>query len=105
MKNTVNNKIIGCLFLVFCANSLAQSSVLLVRERAHTIGYHGHAAGTTLSIWDPQGSVPVQGDYPLNSIRLSLLNLMLHFLSLSGKKKSGLCLNKKLTSINQASII
>jgi Xaa-Pro aminopeptidase len=33
---------------------------------SHPIGYHGHAAGTTLGMWDSQGGVPVQGDYPLH---------------------------------------
>ncbi len=32
----------------------------------HPIGYHGHAAGTTLGMWDLQGGVPVTGDYPLH---------------------------------------
>lgn len=32
----------------------------------HPIGYHGHAAGTTLGMWDQQGGVPVTGDYPLH---------------------------------------
>ncbi len=32
----------------------------------HPIGYHGHAAGTTLGMWDAQDGVPVQGDYPLH---------------------------------------
>ena len=32
----------------------------------HPIGYHGHAAGPTLGMWDSQGGVPVQGDYPLH---------------------------------------
>ncbi|GAB5378920.1 MAG: M24 family metallopeptidase [Aliiglaciecola sp.] len=32
----------------------------------HPIGFHGHAAGTTLGMWDAQGGVPVQGDYPLH---------------------------------------
>ena len=32
----------------------------------HPIGYHGHAAGTTLGMWDSQGGVPVTGDYPLH---------------------------------------
>ncbi|MBT6244511.1 MAG: M24 family metallopeptidase [Gammaproteobacteria bacterium] len=32
----------------------------------HPIGYHGHAAGTTLGMWDSQDGVPVQGDYPLH---------------------------------------
>lgn len=32
----------------------------------HPIGYHGHAAGTTLGMWDMQEGVPVTGDYPLH---------------------------------------
>ena len=31
----------------------------------HPIGFHGHAAGTTIGLWDQQGGVPVNGDYPL----------------------------------------
>ena len=31
----------------------------------HPIGYHGHAAGPTIGMWDSQGGVPVRGDYPL----------------------------------------
>ncbi|RDV26136.1 M24 family metallopeptidase [Alteromonas aestuariivivens] len=33
----------------------------------HPIGFHGHAAGTTLGMWDAQGGVPVEGDYPLHA--------------------------------------
>jgi hypothetical protein len=32
----------------------------------HPIGYHGHAAGTTIGMWDMQGGVPVDGDYTLH---------------------------------------
>lgn len=31
----------------------------------HPIGFHGHAAGTTIGLWDQQGGVPGRGDYPL----------------------------------------
>ncbi|MCF0112140.1 MAG: aminopeptidase P family protein [Erysipelotrichaceae bacterium] len=31
----------------------------------HPIGNHGHAAGPTIGLWDMQGGVPVQGDYPM----------------------------------------
>lgn len=31
----------------------------------HPIGYHGHAAGPTLGMWDQQGGVPGTGDYPM----------------------------------------
>lgn len=33
----------------------------------HPIGFHGHAAGTTLGMWDAQQGVPVSGDYPLHA--------------------------------------
>jgi Xaa-Pro aminopeptidase len=32
----------------------------------HPIGYHGHAAGTTIGMWDSQGGVPFTGDYPMH---------------------------------------
>ncbi len=31
----------------------------------HPLGFHGHAAGPTIGLWDKQGGVPGQGDYPL----------------------------------------
>ncbi len=33
---------------------------------SHPIGFHGHAAGTTLGMWDSQEGVPYTGDYPLH---------------------------------------
>lgn len=33
----------------------------------HPIGYHGHAAGTTIGMWDMQNGVPDTGDYPLHA--------------------------------------
>jgi Xaa-Pro aminopeptidase len=32
----------------------------------HPIGYHGHAAGTTIGMWDQQDGVPGDGEYPIN---------------------------------------
>ncbi len=32
----------------------------------HPLGFHGHAAGPTIGMWDAQGGVPVKGDYPLH---------------------------------------
>ena len=32
----------------------------------HPLGYHGHAAGPTLGMWDSQDGVPGSGDYPLH---------------------------------------
>ena len=31
----------------------------------HPLGFHGHAAGPTIGMWDAQEGVPVQGDYPV----------------------------------------
>lgn len=31
----------------------------------HPIGFHGHAAGPTIGLWDQQGGVPGKGDYAL----------------------------------------
>ncbi len=33
----------------------------------HPIGSHGHAAGTTIGMWDSQGGVPGHGEYPLHA--------------------------------------
>ncbi|MBS1978210.1 MAG: aminopeptidase P family protein [Bacteroidetes bacterium] len=32
----------------------------------HPIGYHGHASGTTIGMWDMQDGVPHTGDYPMH---------------------------------------
>ncbi|MCB0061178.1 MAG: M24 family metallopeptidase [Caldilineaceae bacterium] len=32
---------------------------------SHPIGYHGHAAGPTIGLWDQQGGVPGKGDYAI----------------------------------------
>lgn len=32
---------------------------------SHPLGYHGHAAGPTIGLWDQQGGVPGRGDYPI----------------------------------------
>lgn len=32
----------------------------------HPIGYHGHAAGTTIGMWDMQNGVAFTGDYPMH---------------------------------------
>jgi Xaa-Pro aminopeptidase len=33
----------------------------------HPLGTHGHAAGTTIGLWDKQEGVPGTGDYPLHA--------------------------------------
>lgn len=32
----------------------------------HPLGFHGHAAGPTIGLWDQQGGVPGSGDFPMN---------------------------------------
>ncbi|MFQ6071043.1 MAG: M24 family metallopeptidase [Candidatus Aminicenantales bacterium] len=32
---------------------------------SHPLGFHGHAAGPTIGLWDKQDGVPGKGDYPL----------------------------------------
>ncbi len=32
---------------------------------SHPLGYHGHAAGPTIGLWDQQDGVPGAGDYPV----------------------------------------
>jgi hypothetical protein len=32
----------------------------------HPLGTYGHSAGPTIGMWDSQGGVPVNGDYPLH---------------------------------------
>jgi Xaa-Pro aminopeptidase len=43
----------------------AKSEGLRPSIYTHPIGYHGHAAGPTIGMWDAQGGVPGSGEYPL----------------------------------------
>jgi len=49
------------------AASLAQAKEegIVASIYTHPIGYHGHAAGPTIGLWDQQDGVPGRGDYPL----------------------------------------
>lgn len=49
------------------ALSLAQAKKegIMPSIYTHPIGFHGHAAGPTIGMWDQQGGVPGGGDYPL----------------------------------------
>jgi hypothetical protein len=49
------------------ARSLAQagSEDIAASIYTHPIGYHGHAAGPTIGLWDQQDGVAGRGDYPL----------------------------------------
>ena len=43
----------------------AQAEGIKATIYTHPIGFHGHAAGPTIGLWDQQGGVPGKGDYPL----------------------------------------
>lgn len=48
--------------------SLAQAKIEGIKASiyTHPLGFHGHAAGPTIGMWDQQGGVPGSGDFPLN---------------------------------------
>lgn len=50
------------------ADALAQAKAEGIEATiyTHPLGYHGHAAGPTIGLWDKQGGVPGTGDYPMN---------------------------------------
>ena len=43
----------------------AKSEGIQASIYTHPIGFHGHAAGPTIGLWDQQGGVSGKGDYPL----------------------------------------
>jgi hypothetical protein len=54
----------------------------------HPLGYHGHAAGPTIGLWDRQDGVPGAGDYEIfDSTCYSIeLNALTHLPEWSGQK-------------------
>lgn len=50
------------------AKSLAKGKAEGMRPSiyTHPLGTYGHSSGTTLGMWDSQGGVPFNGDYPLH---------------------------------------
>ena len=51
--------------ILAAALSKAEAEGITASIYTHPIGYHGHAAGPTIGLWDQQGGVPGAGDYPL----------------------------------------
>ena len=51
--------------ILSAALSQAQREDITASIYTHPIGFHGHAAGPTIGLWDQQGGVPGRGDYPL----------------------------------------
>lgn len=50
------------------ADALAQSKKenIAATIYTHPLGFHGHAAGPTIGLWDQQGGVPGSGDFAMN---------------------------------------
>lgn len=50
------------------ADALAQAKAENIQAviYTHPLGFHGHAAGPTIGLWDQQGGVPGSGDFPVN---------------------------------------
>ena len=50
------------------AAALAQAKIEGIEATiyTHPLGFHGHAAGPTIGLWDQQGGVPGSGNFPLN---------------------------------------
>jgi len=51
--------------ILAAALARAESAGIDATIYTHPIGFHGHAAGPTIGLWDQQGGVPGRGDYPL----------------------------------------
>jgi len=49
------------------ARQLAFAAGLQPSIYSHPIGFHGHAAGPTIGLWDRQEGVPFTGDYPVTA--------------------------------------
>jgi Xaa-Pro aminopeptidase len=59
----------------------ARAEGLQASVYTHPIGFHGHAAGTVIGLWDQQGGVPGLGDFPLfedtaHSVELSVRSVV-----------------------------
>jgi hypothetical protein len=48
------------------ALSQAKQEGIIASIYTHPIGYHGHAAGPTIGMWDQQNGVPGSGDFPMH---------------------------------------
>ena len=50
------------------AGALAKAAAEKIKATiySHPIGFHGHAAGPTIGLWDQQQGVPGSGDYPFH---------------------------------------
>ncbi len=51
--------------ILLAALTKAKNEGLKASIYTHPLGFHGHAAGPTIGLWDRQQGVPGKGDYPL----------------------------------------
>ncbi len=51
--------------VLLAALERARAAGIVPSIYSHPLGYHGHAAGPTIGLWDCQDGVPGRGDYPL----------------------------------------
>lgn len=51
--------------ILLTALAKAKAAGLNAQVYTHPLGFHGHAAGPTIGLWDHQEGVPGAGDYPL----------------------------------------
>lgn len=49
------------------ARAAAQAEGIAPTIYTHPLGFHGHAAGATIGMWDMQAGVPGTGDWPLHA--------------------------------------
>ncbi len=63
----VNNFVAGKTGNTILKDALAEAAKEGIQASiyTHPIGFHGHAAGPTIGMWDQQGGVKGKGDYPL----------------------------------------
>ena len=53
----------------------------------HPIGFHGHAAGPTIGLWDMQNGVPYTGDYPMHYNTAYSIELNVSVFAIEWKKE------------------
>lgn len=53
--------------ILLSALNTAKAEGIKASIYTHPIGFHGHAAGPTIGMWDMQNGVPGSGDYKMNS--------------------------------------
>ena len=51
--------------ILAAARAAAEREGILAAVYSHPIGFHGHAAGPTIGMWDNQGPTPQRGDWKL----------------------------------------